>query len=506
MSRQASDKLLNQAYTAHQEGRAEEAERLYKRLLRKSAGDTDALNLLGLLYLQMGRFNDAKHQIRRALARAPNNAQSHYNLGASLTGLGEVGDAIDSFRRSLELDPTQQATRHALSAALNDAGAASEDTEEALHFYKESLQLDSRNAKAAINLGNLCEQLGDFEEAEAMFQKAISIAPNFAEAHFQLAHLKSHESTQYEIEAMQDIYSDAEKDDRATLAFGLAKAFEKLERFDEEFEWLGKAHELKLSSEPYDEDSRHKGMAGIAKEFGSGAFDNLDPSRGSDLVFVLGMPRSGTSLTEQILASHPEIHGAGELMSVADLAISAKTSDSELAAMSELAAGKIAGNSCGKAICVETTPTNFLHLGKIGRLFPAAKIVHCVRDPLDTCVSIYQHPLSIAHAYSHSLDTLGRYYRQYQKLMLHWQQVLPNPMLDVEYATLATDFEATVRKLVEFCGVRFDERCLSFHETRRRVATPSAGQVRQPIYTSSIGRWRRYEKYLSSLTEALSKD
>ena len=155
---------------------------------------------------------------------------------------------------------------------------------------------------------------------------------------------------------------------------------------------------------------------------------------------------------------------------------------------------------------VEKTPSNFLHLGKIALLFPEATIVHCRRDPMDTCLSIYQHPLSAAHAYAHDLETLGNYYREYELLMQHWDQVLPNPILNLQYESLVSDFEPTVRTLVEFCGADFEEQCLRFHETRRQVKTPSASQVRQPIYQSSVGRWRRYEQELEPLRNVLTRD
>jgi hypothetical protein len=152
---------------------------------------------------------------------------------------------------------------------------------------------------------------------------------------------------------------------------------------------------------------------------------------------------------------------------------------------------------------VETTPANFLHLGKIALLFPEARVVHCRRDPMDTCLSIYQHPLSAAHAYAHDLETLGNYYREYELLMQHWDLVVPNPILNLQYESLVSDFETTVRTLVEFCGADFEEQCLRFHETRRQVKTPSASQVRQLIYQSSVGRWRRYERELEPLLESL---
>jgi hypothetical protein len=194
------------------------------------------------------------------------------------------------------------------------------------------------------------------------------------------------------------------------------------------------------------------------------------------------------------------------VIAVADLNVSPSTQPRKLLRFAAKATSTITAKSGGERITVETTPANFLHLGKIALLFPKATIVHCVRDPMDTCLSIYQHPLSAAHAYAHDLETLGNYYREYELLMQHWNQVLPNRVLNLQYESLVSDFEPTVRALVEFCGADFEEQCLRFHETRRQIKTPSASQVRQPIYQSSVGRWRRYEQELEPLRNALTRD
>ena len=218
------------------------------------------------------------------------------------------------------------------------------------------------------------------------------------------------------------------------------------------------------------------------------------------------MPRSGTTLAEQILASHSEIFGAGEVIAVADPNVSPSTPPRKFPQLAAKVTNTITARAGEEKFNVEKTPSNFLYLGKIALLFPEATIVHCRRDPMDTCLSIYQHPLSAAYAYAHDLETLGNYYREYELLMQHWDQVLPNPILNLQYESLVSDFEPTVRSLVEFCGADFEEQCLRFHETRRQVKTPSASQVRQPIYQSSVGRWHRYEQELEPLRNALTRD
>ncbi len=503
LSKRSADRILAEAYAAHQSGRHHDAERLYQKVLRSNPRDAEARNLLGLLYLHRQRFDESARQIRRALAVSPGNPQSHYNLGAALMGSGDTQAAIAAFRKACTIDPGNKAARGALSLALNDAGASCADPQDAMDHYREALKVDAGNAHAAINLGNLQEQTADFEAAEVSFRMAIAAQPDFADAHFQLAHLKQHQSDEADIKAMIALFGAAADKDKALLAHGIAKALEKLERYDEEFEWLSKAHAIKQRLEPFDEQRSRRQFAALRS---IAASDLPAGSRGEDLVFVVGMPRSGTTLAEQILASHPAIHGAGEVMSVADLAVSPALATEELENMAQTAAKRIRSNSPCATLAVETTPENFLHLGKIALLFPRAKIVHCIRDPLDTCLSIYQHPLTSSHAYAHDLATLGRYYLEYRQLMSHWQAVIPNPVFDLHYESVVRDLEATVRELLEFCDVAFDPACLEFHQTHRQVKTPSAGQVRQPIYSSSIGRWRRYARELQPLRDVISGD
>lgn len=508
MSAKKTDKLLREAYAAHQSQQANTAERLYKKLLRASPRDSDARNLLGLLYIQERRFAEAAQQIRRAIATTPGVSQSHYNLGAALVGTGHPVEAAEQFTRSLELDPGNRTTELALSSALNSAGAeAAEngDLIQALEHYAAAINHDPANATAKLNLGNLQEQTGDFAAAQQSFKAAIAADPQLADAHFQLAHLKHHPSTDDDIVAMTKLFESESLDAsaRAMLAFGIAKANEKLQRYDTEFSWLITGHKLKQSFESYDAQASKRLFKQTKNVFSIGAIDSELGDGGKDLVFVVGMPRSGTSLAEQILASHSQIFGAGEAISVANLDVKPGMTKQEIARLAKHARKTVTARAGRESVFVETTPVNFLHLGKIATLFPEARIVVCDRDPLDTCLSIYQHPLSASHAYAHNLQSLGEYYSEYLSLIEHWSQTLPNPMLTLRYESLVDAFEPAVAELLEFCGVQFEEQCLHFHETERQVKTPSASQVRQPIYKNSVGRWRRYECELEPLRLAL---
>jgi len=508
MTSSSTDRILQEAYAAHQSSQPELAERLYKKLLRLAPRDSDGRNLLGLLYIELGRFDEAAQQIRRAMTVRPGDPHSHYNLGAALMGVDAPLEAAENFAKALAIDPSNNKTRNALSAALNTAGAHAAESgriQEALQYYAAAIEHDPDNAKAILNRGNLQEQFGDFDDAANSFKAAIAAHPEFADAHFQLAHLKQHVSTQDEIDAMSALFNNGGlgSRDNATLAHGIAKANEKLKRYADEFRWLMKAHDIKRSLEPFDAEAATSRFRSLKDTFTTDAIAKGNADGGANLIFIIGMPRSGTSLAEQILASHSEIYGAGEVIAVADLNISPSTPPRKFPRLAAKVTNAIAARAGEEKFKVETTPANFLHLGKIALLFPEARVVHCRRDPMDTCLSIYQHPLSAAHAYAHDLETLGNYYREYELLMQHWDLIVPNPILNLQYESLVSDFETTVRTLVEFCGADFEEQCLRFHETRRQVKTPSASQVRQPIYQSSVGRWRRYERELEPLLESL---
>jgi tetratricopeptide (TPR) repeat protein len=550
------DQILQQAYAAHQARRHTEAELLYRDLLELSPDDIDGNNLLGLLYIECRQFAKAREVIHKAIAIQPNDPQSHYNIGIASKECGDADAAIEHFQESARLAPenieawvalgNMQKLEHRLSEAaesyrqaitinashaaaqaglsdtLNDAGVESNNQqryEEALQFYREAVEANASNVKASLNLGILLEQLGDGESAAKAFETAIRAQPDFADAHFQLAHLKHHASTLDDVKAMKSLFASAaqSKKSKARLAYGLGKAWEKLGDYEQEFDWLVKAHDLMASLEVFDPRVVVAKFNSLKRIFSTDAVHRTGSDSGSNLVFVVGMPRSGTSLTEQILASHSDVFGAGEQMTaqnalsrvqenhgarsypnrIPDLTVD------DLDAIAAELKERLDSQSNGESLIVDTTPTNFIHLGFIAMLFPGARFIHCSRGPLDTCVSIFQHPLSGEHAYSHKLENLADYHNEYSGLMRHWQDVLGDRLFELSYETLASDFEPTVRRLLEFCGLPFQERCLRFYETPRAVRTPSASQVRQPIYTSSIGRWRRYEKQLQPLRDRL---
>ena len=278
---------------------------------------------------------------------------------------------------------------------------------------------------------------------------------------------------------------------------------------DEAFHHLHRGNGLKRSTQSYDADSTSNWMRSIATSFAEDAPAAVEWEPGVAPVFVLGMPRSGTSLVEQILASHPAVHGAGEMRARQRLADNLGTSPAAAPPERLVAAGKtyrakVTDLARAKSHVIDKMSAHFLHVGLIRRMLPGARIIHCRRDPADTCLSCYTQLFIDAQPFTYDLTELGRFHVDYQALMAHWRATLPqSAFLEVDYEAVVADVEAQARRMLDFVGLPWNEACLAFHRTERPVRTASVNQVRQPIYAGSVGRWRRYASHLGPLLREL---
>jgi len=470
-------------------------------------------------YRLSAQWQKAEQCYRQALSHNPDLATAHDQLGVVLAEVGRLGDALCSIERSLEIDPASHsahANRGVVLGMLGQMGAAVES-------FRQALRIEPSNADTRMNLALKLVDEGCFDRAVEEFQQVVRLDPGRVHAYFHLAHMKNRMTSDREIKAMLRLYarSDITDEDKGLLAFGLGSALDKRGEYDEAFRYFSAGHRLKRRGAPFN-------LAGYAQYFNSmkevfNAHDALKNSGGGaedgTPIFIFGMPRSGTTLTEQILASHPDIEGGGELSYVEELvrytqnrtgkSILECWKDLDAQMIRELSAiylDKLRTHSSEARYITDTTPMNFLYLGLVATILPNARLVHCVRDPMDTCLSIYQQPLSDAHAYAHDLEDLGGFYLLYKDLMAHWHNVLPGRIYNVHYEQLVTETENEIHKLLAFCDLNFHEACLAFHTTKRPVKTPSATQVRQPVYTASVGRWKRYETGLSRLREILERN
>jgi tetratricopeptide (TPR) repeat protein len=479
-----------EAVKLHQAGNLPQAEALYREVLRLDPNQGDALNLLGTIANQVGKPEAAIDFIRRAVAVQPSEPEFHGNLSAAYKAAGDLSAAIRHYREALRLNPNAVSHRVHLCDALLEQGSV----DEALQLCLEALRLDRNSALGWCILG-------------------------------ELVGFGRHTFTDGDIRHMQELLAAGRLDahDASVIHFTLANYREKQGDCDEAFRHYRQANDLKrevyrLSNKAFDRGQHLELIDGLIAVF-TPEFFRRTRHYGADTelpVFVVGMVRSGTSLVEQILASHPQVFGAGELKEIDQLSatlperLNAAPYPTCMDHIDPFTTKTVAysylqqlARTNGTAIrVVDKMPHNCLHLGLIAVLFPRTRIIHCRRDPMDVCASAYFQNFKWL-SYAASLEDIAFYHVQYERLMEHWRQVLPLPMHEVKYEEMVANQEAVSRDLVVFCGLDWDDRCLAFYQSPRAVQTASKLQVRQPIYTRSVARWKRFAVHLQPLRDAL---
>ena len=479
----------------------------------------EAYDQLATTCRALGREADALIALRRALELRPETADGLRRLGGIYCELRRYDEALGCYERALALAPQSAAVYRGIGRVRFSQGRL----EEGRAALAQALELEPDNAANYAAMGRSYQTEGRFEEAIAWQEKAIARQPDNAEAHYTLAMMHSTADRKTRIGELEQALARGmlSPDQSAGLSFSLGKLYDEDGDYDAAFRCFKAGNDVRRERQRYSIEEQvsliERESAAFSREFFA-AKDRIG-SESQRPVFVVGMMRSGTTLVEQILASHPQIHGHGELEEIRWLAhgLSERLDGApypecvaalDAATVQALAAGHVARleQEAGDTLrSVDKMPNNFRYLGLIALLFPQAKLIHCVRDPRDTCLSCYFQDFGIRHTFSCDLAQLGQYHRLYQRLMAHWHAVLPIPILDVPYEALVADQETWSRRLVEFVGLPWDERCLEYYKTERPMLTSSFWQVRQPIYASSIGRWRHYEQHLGPLLEALGE-
>jgi tetratricopeptide (TPR) repeat protein len=521
--------------------RFEDAAASYSRALALKPELAEAHSNLGNALHRLGRFDEAAASYRRALALKPDFAGAHSNLSDTLRDLGQIAEAAASARRAIEIEPELAGAHNSSGNALMDLGKL----EEAAASYRRALTLKPGFTAAHINLGLVLRQLGraaeaeascrtvletnpnaasavvllaelradrgQFAEAEELFRHATQIDPKSPEAWAGIAHLRKMtvSDAAWAAQAQRIAEQRLPPRDEVHLRFAIGKYLDDVREFEDAFANFRRAHELKKRyGERYDRQRMTRGVDRAIHSYDRewARRPRVDAIASARPVFVVGMPRSGTSLAEQILASHPAIFGAGELPfwnSAASSESFARGGEPSRDIYPKLAADYLRlleKLSAGALRVVDKMPANFLSLGLIHEALPNARIIHMRRNPIDTCLSIYFQHFKGAHSYADDLDDLVHYYSEYSRLMKHWRDVLPEDvMLDVPYESLVDDQEGWSRKMLEFVGLAWEPRCLDFHRADRSVMTASKWQVRQKINRSSVERWRNYERFIGPL-------
>jgi tetratricopeptide (TPR) repeat protein len=558
------------------QGQLEAAIDCYRRALRLRPDYADAHNNLGVALKANGKLTDAMACYQRALGLRPDFPEAYNNLGLALCDQGDLAGSVAAFGQALRLRPNYAEAYSNLGLTLKEQGRL----QEAVACQQRAIQLRPC-ADAYINLGNALRDQRDVEGAAAAFREALRLRPDYADAHNALAQVsveqgQLQEAVRHALEALRfhpdwapvvfvlaELAADGcyefpeaqvqrietligdpgtSPSDASLFCFALAMLREKRGDYDDAFASYRQGNALK-----------HRLLHGTARAFDPQKHDEMidrliatfTPALvervggfGPDTelpVFIVGMPRSGTSLVEQILSRHPLVFAAGELKEIGWLADSlparlgapegyprcvdrldqatAQTIAQEYlqglarrARQGGTGVAPVGGTGVAPVARVtDKAPLNFFHLGLLASLLPRARVIHCRRDPRDVCLSCYLQFFRELN-FTWDLGDLGRYYRAYERLMEHWRRVLPVQPLEVDYEQLVTQPEPMIRQLLAFCGLEWDDRCLRSHESPRPVQTMSKLQVRRPIYTTSVGRWRRYEAQLGPLLESLHQE
>lgn len=501
-------------------GRLDEAEREYRELLGKNPDHVDALRLLASIVSTRHRLDEAEMLLRRAIELAPDYTLARVDLARVLHEQYRYADALAEYDRVIAAEPQRPKGYYLKAASLAPVG----ETEQALAMYRKALELRPTHVGAWLGTGHTLKTLGDQAEAVNAYRECIRLRPDNGEPWWSLANLKTYRFSDDDIATMAstiDGKQDIEASSRVNFLFALAKACEDKGDFEAAWRYYRDGNQAQRAMEHYDAVQTETTNDEIIEVFDREFMQQHDGEgcREASPIFIVGLPRSGSTLLEQILASHSQVEGTSELPYIGRVATSLNRNPAEGInypyAMRELQASHL--EALGKAYLeranahrmtdrprfIDKMPNNFPSAGFIHTILPHAKIIDARRYPLDSTLSCYRQLFAKGQSFVYDLQDIGDYFLEYQRLMDHWHTVMPGRLLTVQYEDMVTDQETQVRRLLEFCELPWEDACMDFHKTRRAVRTASSEQVRQPVYTSSVHHWRNYEPWLDELIDVL---
>ena len=510
----------NLAVVLHLKGSYEAALHSASRAAELMPDLPEALASCGLALIGLRRFSEAETALRRALVLQPDNAETISALGIALFELRRLVEALACHQQAVALQPDNGHIRLWLAATLAHSG----DPHGSEAAWRKGISLAPNNAQGWSGLGQTLRVLGRFAEARSCFHRALELDPEWADAYAGLAILGERAGDEPQVQLLRDLSArpDIPAATCVDAGFALGMLLDNADRYDEAFASLSQAnaeHRQLLVNSGFVFDRavlRHRVDSLIASCTPALYAAVEGEGNQSELpVFIVGMPRSGTSLVEQIAATHSRVFGAGELKDINDIVDAVQTHGQERPAdeLDPDLAGRLGDDYVARlqsrggdaARVIDKMPDNILHLGLVGVLFPAARIIYYRRDPRDICLSCYFKRFDEGIAFAQDLGDCGFRAGEIERLADHWRAVLPQRALTIDYEALVADLEGESRRLIEFLGLDWEPACLEFHKTDRVVRTASGWQVRQPLFTRSVGRWRNYEKHLGPLFEALAE-
>lgn len=510
---------LKRAWRAHHDGDHETARRLCLELVDALPGNAEPHLLLGLAEAAVGQHGVAIKALGNA-ARLRPGAGTLAQLARVLLQARREDEAIAAAERAVALCPDDALTLDTIGCVYSHCGRH----ESALPLFEAAAKLRPRHPQHLYNLASTLGFLGRFAEAERRYEQILAIEPRFVKAHAALPGLRKQTPEANHVARLEALIADAGPDEYLHLGYALAREYEDLARHDDAFAVLARINRRRKAELGYDTGLDRRNVERLMERFSEPGYfagsGHDDPAP----IFVIGLPRTGTTLVDRILSSHPQVESAGELqtMPVALKRLAGTPSPRVLdpetidaaAALDPAALGRryldeCAGRRSGLPRFTDKLPLNFLHAGHIARALPNARIVCLRRHPLDSVWSNFKHLFSTRFSYyNYSYDLLdaAAYYVLFDRLMGFWQERFPGRILEVRYEALVEDQERQTRRLLAHCGLEWADSCLSFHENAAAVATPSAAQVRQPIYRSALARWRAYEKHLRPVIDHFERN
>jgi tetratricopeptide (TPR) repeat protein len=500
-------------------GRLPQAERTVREVLKKSPGDVVAIRLLAEIGLNVGKVDESIGLYERCLELAPGFALARQNYVVALSRRQRFDEALAQVGQLLDAEPRNPNYRLLRGSLLVKKG----EHRVALALYEEFLQEYPLQAGAHLNYGHTLKTVGRLDESIAAYRTSIALQPTTGEAYWSLANLKTFRFSDEDIRNMQaELDEDGDPDDQSHLLFALGKAMEDRERFDESFAYYAKGNAIRGKRQPY---SAKINVYDTARQIKALDAQFFAERRGwgcpsPDPIFIIGLPRAGSTLLEQILASHSQVEGTTELPDIIAISrrlgrkspanpsskypeILASLTEDEAARLGEGYLESTRVQRRDTPYFIDKMPNNFKHVGLIHLILPNATIIDARRHPMAGCFSCFKQLFARGQRFTYRLEDLGHYYRDYVRLMEHWDAVLPGRVLRVQYEDMVADSEAQIRRVLEHCGLAFEEGCLRFYETERAVRTPSSEQVRQPVYSHGLEQWRNFEAHLGPLKAAL---
>jgi len=514
---------LVEAVKLLRDGKLGKAERIVRELLKKYPVDVTAIRVLADIGVKIGHLKDAGHLLERCLELTPDFHAARHSYALVLMRLQKPEAALREAEKLLALEPNNPNFLTLKGTILVRIG----EHEEALEIYEKVLRDYPNQARAQMSYGHTLKTVGRLDEAIEAYRKCVRLSPEVGEAYWSLANLKTFRFSDDDIENMrkQVTSEGGDADDQSHVAFALGKALEDRAEYDESFKYYRRGNGIRRI------EHRHNPQVNVLEAVRQ--VRTLDKTffeqhkgwgcPAPDPIFILGLPRAGSTLLEQILASHSQVEGTSELQDI--IAISRKLGEKSR----KNPAGKYPENlpeltqdqvrELGESY-LETTriqrsdtpffidkmPNNFRHIGLIHLILPNAKIIDARRHPMGGCFSGYKQLFANGQTFTYGLEDIGKYYRDYVRLMDHWDAVLPGRVHRVSYEEMVTDTDTQIRALLDYCGLDFEEQCLRFYETDRAIRTPSSEQVRKPIYKDGLEQWRHFESHLGPLKEALGSE